>query len=68
VRVALAQIDCVLGDTDKNLRKAKEVVAEARERGAELTVFPELSLSGYALGELGDDVAIGPASPSWPEN
>jgi N-carbamoylputrescine amidase len=58
VRVALAQVDCVLGDTEENLRKAKEVVAEARERGADLTVFPELSLSGYALGELGDDVAI----------
>jgi predicted amidohydrolase len=58
MRVALAQIDCVLGDTDGNLGKAKEVVAAARERGADLTVFPELSLSGYALGELGADVAI----------
>ena len=58
MRVALAQIDCVLGDTDENLRKAKEVVAAARERGADLTVFPELSLSGYALGGLAADVAI----------
>jgi predicted amidohydrolase len=58
MRVALAQIDCVLGDTDKNLRKAKEVVAEARSRSADLTVFPELSLSGYALEELDDDLAI----------
>ncbi len=58
MRVALAQIDSVLGDTEENLRKAKEVVAEAKERGADLTVFPELSLSGYALGELDDDVAI----------
>ena len=58
MRVALAQIDCVLGDTEENLRKAKEIVAEAKDRGADLTVFPELSLSGYALGELGEDVAI----------
>ena len=58
MRVALAQIDSVLGDTEENLRKAKEVVAEARNRGADLTVFPELSLSGYALEELGDDVPI----------
>src|SRR5215204_675541 len=58
MRAALAQVDSVLGDTEENLRKAKEVVAEARGRGADLTVFPELSLSGYALGELGDDVAI----------
>jgi len=58
VRVALAQIDCVLGDTETNLRMAKVVVAEARNKGADLTVFPELSLSGYALEELDDDVAI----------
>ncbi|HSK83370.1 MAG TPA: nitrilase-related carbon-nitrogen hydrolase [Rubrobacter sp.] len=58
MRVALAQIDCFLGDTEGNLSKSKEVVAEARDRGADLTVFPELSLSGYALGELSDDVPI----------
>jgi predicted amidohydrolase len=58
MRVALVQIDSILGDTEENLRKAKEVVAQAKDRGADLTVFPELSLSGYALEELGDDVAI----------
>ena len=58
MRVALAQIDCVLGDTDKNLRKAIQKVAEAKSRGADLIVFPELSLSGYALEELDDDIAI----------
>src|SRR5918993_22470 len=58
MRVTLAQVDSILGDTEENLRKAKEVVAEARNRGADLTVFPELSLSGYALEELGDDVPI----------
>src|SRR5829696_3866632 len=58
MRVALAQIDSILGDTDKNLRKAIEIVDEAKVRGADLTVFPELSLSGYALEELDDDVAI----------
>ena len=47
MRVVLAQIDCILGDTEENLRKAKEV-AEVKDRSADLTVFPELSLSGYA--------------------
>ena len=58
MRVALAQTDSILGNTEENLREAREVVAEARNRGADLTVFPELSLSGYAVGELGADVAI----------
>jgi predicted amidohydrolase len=30
MRVASAQTDCVFGDTEANLRGAKEVVAEAR--------------------------------------
>lgn len=58
MRVALAQIDSVLGDTEGNLRRAIEVVAEAKARGADLVVFPELSLSGYALEELDDEVPI----------
>src|SRR4028119_1069800 len=58
MRVALAQVDCILGDTDENLRHAKEVVAEAKARGADLVVFPELSLSGYAVGDLDDEVPI----------
>ena len=58
MRVALAQIDCILGDVDKNLRRAKEVIEEAKNRGADLVVFPELSLAGYALGELSNEVAI----------
>jgi predicted amidohydrolase len=58
MRVALAQVDSILGDTDENLRHAKEVVAEAKVGGADLVVFPELSLSGYAVGELDDEVPI----------
>ena len=56
--MALAQIDCILGDVDENLRRAKEVVAEAKGRGADLVVFPELTLSGYALGEVDSETAI----------
>ena|SRR3712207_1530053 len=58
MRVALAQIDCILGDLDENLRRAKEVVAEAKDEGADLVVFPELTLSGYALKEFSTEVAI----------
>ena len=58
MRVALAQIDCRLGNLDENLRRAKEVLAEAKDEGADLVVFPELSLAGYAVGELSNEVAI----------
>jgi predicted amidohydrolase len=58
MRVALAQIDCVLGDADENIRRAKEVVAEAKDKGADLVVFPELSLTGYSLGQASEEAAI----------
>jgi predicted amidohydrolase len=58
MRVTLAQIDCLLGDVEANLRRAKEIVAEAKDEGADLVVFPELSLAGYALKEFSTDVAI----------
>jgi predicted amidohydrolase len=57
VRVALAQIDCRLGDLEANVGRARAAVAAARERGADLVVFPELQLSGYALGVAEQDTA-----------
>lgn len=58
MRVALAQIDPTLGDVDANFELAREVIAEAKGRGADLVVFPELSLTGYALGQISDEVSI----------
>lgn len=48
-RICLAQLDCRVGDVEANKARAREVVAEAAAAGADLVVFPELFLSGYAL-------------------
>jgi predicted amidohydrolase len=58
LRVALAQVDCVLGDVAANADRAADVIARARGDGADLVVFPELSLTGYALGDVTEDVAV----------
>jgi predicted amidohydrolase len=58
VQVALAQVDPVLGDVEGNGRRALEVIERAHLDGADLVVFPELSLTGYALGGVADDVAL----------
>jgi predicted amidohydrolase len=58
VRVALAQVDSVLGDVAENVRRAREAIGGARAEGADLVVFPELSLTGYALGTVTEDVAL----------
>ena len=50
MRVAIAQIDSVLGDIAANLEQAGAAVAAASAAGADLVVFPELALSGYAVG------------------
>src|SRR5205823_9403733 len=46
-----------LGELDANARRAREAVAEARAGGADLVVFPELQLSGYALAAVENDTS-----------
>jgi predicted amidohydrolase len=58
VRIALAQVDCRLGDVDANLSRARDAVVEARAGGADVVVFPELQLSGYALAEVAHDTSL----------
>jgi predicted amidohydrolase len=62
MRLALAQIDVRLGDLEANSRRVREVLAEARAGGADLVVFPELALSGYALGQVAAESAREPAA------
>ena len=58
MRVALAQINPVLGDVDANLRLTEEAIENARSKDADIVVFPELSLTGYSLGQISDEVSI----------
>ncbi|WP_214370587.1 nitrilase-related carbon-nitrogen hydrolase [Pseudonocardia sp. H11422] len=58
MRIALAQVDAVLGDVDANVERAERAIAEAVAEGADIVVFPELSLTGFSVGELEDDVSI----------
>jgi predicted amidohydrolase len=56
--VGLAQIDPALGDRDRNLERHHDWVRQATAAGADLLVFPELSLTGYFLKDLVPDSAI----------
>ena len=58
--LALAQINTRLGDVPANLEKHLHLAAEARAAGADLLVFPELSLTGYVLQDLATAVAHRP--------
>ncbi len=52
MRIALAQIDPTVGDIDGNAAKVAEWIGQAREAGADLVIFPELSIPGYPAEDL----------------
>lgn len=58
--IAVAQIDSALGDVQRNLRKHLDFTSRAVKKGADLIVFPELSLTGYTLRDINLDVALKP--------
>jgi NAD+ synthase (glutamine-hydrolysing) len=51
-RLALAQIDPVVGEITANGARAAEWIERARDVGAQLVVLPELCLSGYPPEDL----------------
>ena len=57
-RIALAQLAPRLGDVAANLELADEWLRRAAADGAQLTVFPELALTGYLLSDLVPEVAL----------
>ena len=58
--LALAQINTSLGNVDANLEKHLAYAQEARKLGADILLFPELSLTGYVLQDLASSVAHRP--------
>lgn len=51
LKLAVAQIAVQYGNIAANLPKHLEMIAAARSGGAGLLLFPELSLTGYCVGE-----------------
>lgn len=49
MKIAAAQISCVLGDVPANIAKMRDFCARAKDGGAELIVFPEMADTGYSM-------------------
>src|SRR4030067_1257668 len=47
MKVALAQINPVVGDFENNVRKICSFIEQAKRKKADLVVFPELAVTGY---------------------
>jgi NAD+ synthase (glutamine-hydrolysing) len=52
MRLALAQINSVVGDVDGNADRIVEWLGRARDANADLVLFPELCVTGYPAEDL----------------
>jgi len=52
IRIAVAQLNPIVGDIAGNLAKAREARADAARQGAQLILFTELFLAGYPPEDL----------------
>ena len=57
IRVAMGQLRPVLGDVQANAARHLDFIAQAKEQGSDLIVFPELGLTGYQIQDLTLEVA-----------
>lgn len=52
MKVALAQLNLIVGDISGNTRRIQEAIAEADSREAQVVVLPELAVTGYPPEDL----------------
>src|SRR5215218_10758212 len=52
MRLALAQLNTVVGDLDGNRARVLDGIEHARDAGADLVLFPELAVTGYPPEDL----------------
>ncbi|MDK9724677.1 MAG: NAD+ synthase [Sterolibacteriaceae bacterium MAG5] len=52
LKIAVAQINCTVGDLAANRQRILEACGQARSRGADLVLTPELALCGYPPEDL----------------
>ncbi|WMN59462.1 carbon-nitrogen hydrolase family protein [Pseudoalteromonas xiamenensis] len=62
VTIGLAQLPVARGDISENLSNHLNLIETAAQRGCDLLVFPELSLTGYEL-DLAESLALALDSP-----
>lgn len=52
MKIAIAQLNCTVGDLTGNARKIAEFAERAKQAGASLMITPELAISGYPPEDL----------------
>jgi NAD+ synthase (glutamine-hydrolysing) len=52
IRIACAQINCLVGDLEGNSRKIIRYINKAKKSGADIVCFPEMAVTGYPPEDL----------------
>ena len=50
-RIAMVQMRCKVGESDRNVEMISDFLDRAREESVDITCFPELCVSGYNAGD-----------------
>jgi predicted amidohydrolase len=64
IRLALAQISNKREDKEANLQKIEKLTFKANEQGANIVIFPEMSLTGYVVRDQSYELAETIPGPS----
>jgi predicted amidohydrolase len=73
LRVACVQMNPVIGETQRNVARTLDFIAEAAAQGAQLIVLPELCNTGYVFETreeafaLAETIPAGPTAQRWIE-
>jgi len=52
MKIAICQINTIVGDFDGNVGKIGLCLKQAQQAGCQIALFPELSLTGYPPRDL----------------
>ena len=64
INVAIAQTSCKVADKKTNIERMKKGIKQAKEKAANIVIFPELSLTGYVCKDLTYELAEPVPGPS----
>ncbi len=56
IKIGIAQMQSQLGEVEKNVAKAQEMIAQAASQGADIVCLPELFATGYNLAVLKEKI------------
>lgn len=65
MKLAIAQMNPVVGDYEGNYRKILSWIQKAESQGSDLVIFPELALSGYPVWDLANNPAFVETGWAW---